>query len=429
MRGAAKSVMDFLRLLCCALFGVFISSCAKLEESPFAGMEATAPAFSSSRFEQVMADEALAGWHDGCRVETLVNGGRYFPPMLEAVKSAQKTITFETFVAVDGYVTYDLVMAMVERARAGVKVHVILDGLGSTRLDDAYLTALRKGGVEVELYRPFSFLRPISGNNRDHRKLLVVDGEIGFTGGAGYADCWNGDARDASEWRDTMYCLRGPVVADLQHGFANNWKELRNVELQGEGYFPSLRKFQGIGMEKALVVLGAPYEREDTLGAVNLLAIDAAQKSILLSHAYFLPNRKLKAALIRAGKRGVKIEVIVPGERIDTAVVREVSKSHWPELMDAGAKIYEFQPSMMHAKLMVIDDTLSVIGSGNFDDRSFFINDELNVVVLGEDFSKRQRVMFERDRERSKRMTKRDARVTLREIPRRFVGKLIEPQL
>lgn len=404
-------------------------SCVGLDRSPFVELGVEAPALSSSAFSQAMEGEALGVWRGGNRVETLVNGGEYFPKMLEAVKSAKKTITFETFVAVDGYVTYDLVMAMVERARAGVRVHVIFDGIGSSRMDEAYLEALRSGGVEVELYKPFNIFKPISGNNRDHRKILVVDGELGFTGGAGYADCWNGDARDEGEWRDTMYSLRGPIVADLQHGFSNNWKELRGVELEGEEYFPQLKRLKGVNTVEALVTLGAPYERGDTLGAANLLAIDAAKKSILIEHAYFLPNKQLKKAIIRACERGVKVEVIVPNEHIDTAVVREVSKTHWPELMAAGVQIYEFQPSMMHGKLMVVDDELSVIGSGNFDDRSFFINDELNVLVRGKRFAREQREMFEFDRSRSKRMTRKDARVRLREIPRRAVGKLLEPQL
>lgn len=420
-----------VRSVCMSLLvsSAFIPSCAKLEDSPYAEVGLTVPALSSEKFGKTMEREALGDWSGGNRIETLVNGGEYFPAMLDAVKSAKKTITFETFVAVDGYVTYDLVMALAERAQAGVKVHVIFDGIGSDRMDDAYLLALRTGGVEVELYRPFSLLRPISGNNRDHRKILVVDGEVGFTGGAGYADCWNGDARDSGEWRDTMYRFKGPVVADLQRGFTDNWKELRGLDLVGHDYFPQLSHSRRNDQVKAIVTLGAPYERGDTLGATNLLAIDSAKKSILIEHAYFLPNKQLKKAIIRACKRGVKVEIIVPSEHIDTPVVREVSKTHWPELMAAGASIYEFQPSMMHGKLLVIDDELSIIGSGNFDDRSYFLNDELNVVVLGKGFAREQREMFEQDRARSKQMTRKDARVRLREIPRRMVGKLLEPQL
>jgi len=401
-------------------------SCAKLDDSPFAGMDAAAPALSSEQFGEAMEREAQAEWLEGNKIETLVNGAEYFPAMLEAVKSAQKTITFETFVAVDGYVTYDLVMAMCERALAGVKVHVILDGVGSRKLDERYLIALRNAGVEVELYRVFNYFRPFHGNNRDHRKILVVDGKVGFTGGAGYADCWNGNAKGKWQWRDTMYCVQGPLVAELQRGFMNNWKELRDVELDGESYFPKLKK---MGALKAQVVLGAPCERGDTLGAGYLLAIDAAKKNVLIEHAYFIPNKKLRQALLRAMARGVEVDIILPNDHIDTPIVRQTSMSYWPELLEAGARIYEFQPSMMHGKLIVIDDELSIIGSGNFDDRTFFINDEINLHVLGKGFAREQRAMFEHDLKSCVQKYEKDAKARWSDLPRRWTGKLVEPQL
>ncbi|MEO1857724.1 MAG: phospholipase D-like domain-containing protein [Rubritalea sp.] len=415
-----------VRYLLCALTLVGLVSCAKLDDSPFAGLGKSAPALMSEAFDEAMEKEAQALWLEGSQIDTLVNGGEYFPAMLEAVRSAQKTITFETFVAVDGHVTYDLVMAMSERAQAGVRVHVILDGVGSMKLDERYLIALRNAGVEVELYRPFNCFRLFHGNNRDHRKILVVDGDVAFTGGAGYADCWNGGAKGKWQWRDTMYRVRGPLVAELQRGFMNNWAELRGDDLNSEAYFPKLKE---LGDMKAQVVLGAPCERGDTLGAGYLLAIDAAKKSILIEHAYFIPNKQLRRALVRAMERGVEVDIILPNDHIDTPIVRQTSMLYWPELLQAGAKIYEFQPSMMHGKLIVVDDELSIIGSGNFDDRTFFINDEINVHVLSKRFASEQRRMFENDLKNCVQKYEEDAKARLGDLPRRWVGKLLEPQL
>jgi cardiolipin synthase len=397
-----------------------------LEPSCYAAAGAAAPTVACEEFGEDTAVECMAGWTEGNKVETLVNGAEYFPAMLEAVKSAEKTITFETFVAVDAHVTYDLVMALSERAEKGVKVHFIIDGIGSRKIDERYLAKLRHSGVEVEIYRPFNCLRPWHGNNRDHRKILVVDGKLGFTGGAGYADCWDGDVEKEWRWRDTMYCLRGPVVADLQRAFNDNWKELTGVELKGEGYFPSLKK---VGSMEAQAVLGAPQERGDTLGAGYLLAIDAAKESILIEHAYFIPNKELRKALLRARARGVEVDIILPNETIDTPVVRLTSRSYWPELLEAGIRIYEYGPCMLHGKLIVVDDALSIIGSGNFDDRTFFINDELNVNVLCKKFAAEQRRMFERDLAQSQQMTMEDTGFSWKERPKMWVGKLIEPQL
>lgn len=392
----------------------------------YAELGASAPAVYEKGFREDSAVQCMAGWSEGNEVETLVNGAEYFPAMLEAVRSAKKTITFETFVAVDAVVTYDLVMALSERAEKGVKVHFVIDGIGSRKIDERYLAKLRHSGVEVEIYRPFNYFRPLHGNNRDHRKILVVDGKVAFTGGAGYADCWDGDVEKEWRWRDTMYCLRGPVVADLQHAFNDNWKELTGVELSGDGYFPPLSK---VGKMRAQAVLGAPQERGDTLGASYLLAIDSAKESLLIEHAYFLPNKELRKALLRARARGVEVDIILPNDKIDTPVVRLTSRSHWPELLAAGVRIYEYGPCMLHGKLIVVDDALSIIGSGNFDDRTFFINDELNVNVLSESFAAVQRAVFERDLKQSQQMTMEDTGYSWAERPKLWAGKLIEPQL
>lgn len=421
-----RIVKAYFKLLLTAALACCVCSCAKLEPSRYAELGAAAPMVTESHFRGDSAEVAISPWLEGNKIETLVNGAEYFPAMLEAVKRAEKTITFETFVAVNAKVTYDLVMALSERAEAGVKVHFVLDGVGSRKIDERYLAKLRHSGVEVEWYRPLNYFRLVHSNNRDHRKLLVVDGKIGFTGGAGYADCWDGDVEKEWRWRDTMYCLQGPIVAELQHAFNNNWKELTGEELTGEDYFPSLKKAGGMLAQAAL---GAPRERGDTLGASYLLAIDAAKESILIEHAYFIPNKQLREAILRARARGVEVDIILPNDKIDTPVVRLTSRSHWPELLDAGVRIYEYGPCMLHGKLIVVDDELSIIGSGNFDDRTFFINDEFNVHVLDKPFAAEQRAMFEKDLAQSTQMTMEDTGYKISEMPKMWAGKIFETQL
>ena len=409
-----------------ALAICLLHSCAKLEPSAYHAMGNDAPSVKSEKFMNDSRDACQAPWVSGNHVTTLVNGAEYFPAMLEAIESAQHTICFETFVAVDAEVTYAMVQALCRKAKSGVKVHFILDAIGSMSLGDWYWNALEEAGAEAYLYRTFGEFTNIGYNNRDHRKLLIVDGKVGFTGGAGYADCWDGDAEASWRWRDTMYQVDGPVVAELQHAFNNNWAELTGTHLLGNGYFPKLTKQ---GTMKTQAILGAPKERGDTLGAGYLIAIDSAKKSLLIEHAYFVPNKELRKALVRASQRGVEIDIIMPNDSIDSQTLRVTSKTHWRELMDAGMRLYEYDACMLHGKLIVVDDELSIIGSGNFDDRTFFINDEFNLHVLCKDFAREQREMFEHDLSQSNRMSYRDIAVPWKHKPLQWIGKILEPQL
>lgn len=414
------------------LLPLLLAQCVSLDESAYRHLnhqqvaDGSKTVVESADFKAKLATVAKASWHDNCEVKTLPNGDAFFPAMRAAVNGAEKTITFETFAMVSGTESYYFCKALAEKARQGVKVHVILDGVGSRKLGKVCTDLLVKNGVQLEWYRKFNPVRLYHINNRDHRKLLVVDGKVGFIGGAGYANSWMGDARDLSEWRDTMYQVNGQAVADMQRTFADNWKELTDETLVGSGYYPAL---SDAGNQAVQITMGAPRERDDTLGASYLLSIDAAQKSILIEHAYFAPNRELRDALKRACARGVRVKVIVPGDPIDSKILREASKIYWPELMEAGVEYYEYQTSMMHAKLMVIDDYLTIAGSGNFDDRTYFINDEANIHILSKKVALNQREMFSRDLKHCKKMTARDARVKLKSVPIRMGAYLVMPQL
>ncbi len=424
-----KTTMRHCSFILALLFIFGLCQCAKLENSayhPAALRNQPAPSVRSADFKSKLATVAKAQWHSNSHVTTLPNGDAFFPSMRDAVRNAKKTITFETFAMVSGTETYYFCKALAERARNGVKVHVILDGVGSRKLGKVCTDILVNSGVELKWYRKMNYLRLHYSNNRDHRKLLIVDGKVGFIGGAGYANAWMGNARDSSEWRDIMYKVTGKSVTDMQHTFANNWKEVSKQELSGNDYFP---KLSNTGNMDVQVTMGAPRERGDTLGASYLLAIDAAKKSILIEHAYFAPNTQLRDAIKRACARGVKIKVIVPGDPIDSKILREASKIYWPELMIAGVEYYEYQTSMMHSKLMVIDDYLTIAGSGNFDDRTYFINDEANIHILSKDCALFQRRMFNNDLKQCKKMSVKDAKMKLKDIHNRLGAHLIMPQL
>ncbi|MDA0768421.1 MAG: phosphatidylserine/phosphatidylglycerophosphate/cardiolipin synthase family protein, partial [Verrucomicrobia bacterium] len=377
-------------------------------------------------FARDLAAASGAPWTGGNDIITLENGGLYYPPMLEAIKNARKSVTFETFAFMSSTPAYYFCLAMAERARAGVKVHVILDGVGSRNLGDTCKNILTEAGVELHYYRPYNLLRPRWSNNRTHRKILVVDGNLAYTGGAGFADGWMGHAHTPDHWRDTQYEIRGPAVAQLQHVFIDNWRELTGRQLSGPDYFPLLRP---AGPMKAQLTLGAPLEKGDTIAQTYLLAIAAARHSLLIEHAYFIPFPALRKAVADAARRGVRVEIITPGPHIDVPLCRTAARLSYPDLLKAGARIWEFAPTMMHGKLIVIDDHLVIAGSANFDDRSLFLNDENNMHVLDRAFAQEQIAMFERDKARSVEITPADLRAHLFNLPSRAAAHLLSPQL
>ena len=338
----------------------------------------------------------------GNRVEALQNGDQIFPAMLAAIRSAKRTITFETYIYWSGDVGRAFAEALAERARAGVRVHVLLDWVGSQRIDDSVLEAMRGAGVEIVLYRPLHWYHLSRLNNRTHRKLLVIDGAVGFTGGVGIADKWSGHAQDPDHWRDSHYRAEGPVVAQMQATFLDNWSKATGAVLHGDAYFPPL---ESRGGAQAQMFSSSPEGGSDSMQLMYLLAITSATRTIALASAYFVPDAITSQALVDAMKRGVEVRLILPGPIIDTDVVRRASRATWGPLLEAGAKIHEYQPTMFHCKVMIVDGLLVSVGSTNFDVRSFRLNDEANLNVYDEAFAARQLAVFEQDLGRSRRIT------------------------
>jgi cardiolipin synthase A/B len=264
------------------------------------------------------------------------------------------------------------------------------------------LRAMKRVGIDVQYYHPLSWHTFNRANNRTHRKTLVVDGRIGFTGGVGIADCWTGNAQDPYHWRDSHFMLEGPAVAQMQTAFMDNWVKTKGGVLHGDNYFPPLEP-KGDGL--AQVFISSPSAGSNSMRLMYQLAIAAARHTIRLSCSYFVPDNLALAALVEARGRGVRIQIIVPDGYIDSHVVRWASRSRWTRLLEAGAEIHEYQPTMYHCKVMIVDDLLVSVGSTNFDSRSFQLNDEANLNVLDADLARYLVDCFEKDRALSQPVT------------------------
>jgi cardiolipin synthase A/B len=341
---------------------------------------------------------------EGNRVKELINGDEVFPAMLEAVRSARRSITFENWNWRSGKLSSEFVAALSERARAGVKVHVLIDGMGTLLLEQTDLHEMRQAGVEFVKHNCLCLQNLFRVNHRDHRKLMVVDGKVGFIGGVCITDKWLGNAEAPPLWRDTHFQVEGPVVGQMQGIFMQNWLEAKSEVLHGEAYFPLL---EHAGSALAQCFGTGPGEGPENARLVFLYSIAAARKTIRLAQSYFVPDNLAIEMLIAARKRGVKVEVITPGI-IDLNLVRRASRSRWAKLLKAGVEFYEYQPARYHCKVMIVDDLWTTVGSVNFDDRSFRINDEANLNVLDKDFAEAQIKVFELDKSKSRQMTSAD---------------------
>ena len=339
---------------------------------------------------------------EGNRITHLRNGDRIFPAMLEAIRAAKSTICFETFIYWSGRIAREFADALSERARAGVRVHVLLDWVGSNDIDEETIDQMVEAGVEVERYHPVRWYLLDRLNNRTHRKLLVVDGRIGFTGGVGIADEWLGDAEDADHWRDSHFRAEGPVVAQMQSSFMDNWMKTKALVLYGPEYFPLLDRLDGV---PAQMFRSSPRQGSESVRLMYLLGIAAAKSEILIGSAYFVPDDLSVLVLRKAAERGVRIRIIVPGRHIDTKLTRRASRSRWGPLLEAGVEIHEFTPTMYHTKMMIVDRFLVSVGSTNFDNRSFRLNDEANLNVFDRQFAEEMAEVFEEDRKRSHAIT------------------------
>ncbi|NHZ90697.1 cardiolipin synthase [Massilia sp. CCM 8733] len=336
---------------------------------------------------------------EGNQVEVLLNGDQIFPSMLKAIREAKHTITLETYIYWSESIGQEFTDALIERARAGVKVHVMLDFIGSMKMDLGALDRMKQSGIEVQRYHKPVWWKFTRLNNRTHRKVLVVDGQVGFTGGVGIADQWRGSGQDKEHWRDTHFRVAGPVVGQMQAVFADNWTKATGAVLDGPHYFPPLKT---VGGHAAQMFSSSPSGGSESMLLMYLMAITSARDTIHLSSSYFVPDQLTINALVAAAKRGVKVKIITPGKDIDSDVVRIASRERWGALLAAGIDIAEYQPTMFHVKALVVDSLMVSVGSTNFDNRSFSLNDEANLNIIDREFATQQVNIFNDDWKRAR---------------------------
>ena len=360
---------------------------------------------SDAQFTRAISDLLGQPIIPGNKITTYCNGDEIFPAMLQAIGGAKKSVTFETYIYWAGHVGREFTDALSERARAGVKVEVLIDSFGGGKLSKSYFDELKDAGVEVHKYHafyPYDIYTYEQVNHRTHRKLMVIDGAIGFTGGVGIADLWDGHAQDPHHWRDNHYRIDGPGVAQIQAAFADNWMQTTGVVIEGDDYFPPLKPQ---GNQATQMFKSSPTGGAESMQLLMLMFLAHAKKSIFIESAYFVPNSLVRDALQKAAQRGVNVEIIVPGPHIDQQYVRAASRANWGHMLQAGVKIYEYQPTMIHCKMLVVDGTWTSIGSSNMDDRSFRLNDEANLNVHDPAFAAQQTQIFEEDKTKSHLIT------------------------
>ncbi|TPN37535.1 cardiolipin synthase B [Mesorhizobium sp. B1-1-6] len=357
---------------------------------------------SDPEFARSMSSYSQGQLFDSNSVQTLVNGDEIFPSMLRAIHAARSTIDFETYIYWSGVVGYEFATALATKAREGVEVRVLVDWVGSLPFDEDLIEIMTSAGVRFQRYRPIHWYTLDRVNNRTHRKLLIVDGLVAFTGGVGIADNWLGNARNPDEWRDTHYQVKGPAVSAFQAAFAENWLETAGETLQGEKFYPPS---EPAGSLSAQLILSSQPNGSENMELMMLAAIAAARDHLRIGMAYFVPDDIALQQILDARKRGVAVDVIVPNWLTDVPLVRKGSRYFWGDLLKAGVRIFEFQPTMYHPKLLIVDDVWTSFGSANLDERSLRLNDEATLNVYGRDFAKTQIDLFSQDLARSRQIS------------------------
>ncbi len=313
----------------------------------------------------------------GNRIDVLENGDRIFPPMLAAISAASRSVTFEAYIFWSGKVGAEFRDAFIERARRGIPVRILLDAVGSAhKLDARDVEAMRRSGCRVVFFHGLKPWDRGAIDHRTHRRILVVDGRVGFTGGVGFADEWLGNADAQDHWRDTQVRVEGPAVEDLQGAFQENWTEATGETLAGEDYFPA--PASAGRMRAAVVASSSRYSTAD-VERLYSVALSAAARSIDVANSYFLPGPDAVRLLVAAARRGVRVRVLVPGKVNDVPATKSAGRAAFGRLLAGGVGIWEYQGTMFHPKLMVVDGRFSTLGSANFDGRSFRLNEEINM--------------------------------------------------
>lgn len=386
-RATWKKVLGILALIIAVI--LFISF-RPLEEEPTYGLDHDF-AIESPEFLPTISGATDTPFLPGNRIDILPNGDRFYPEMLAGIEQAQKSITIEAYIYWAGDTGRRFAEALAAKASSGLQVKILIDAVGSSSISDEILETLTAGGCQVRWYRPVRWYTIRRFNNRTHRKSLIIDGRIGFTGGAGIADHWKGNAEDSDHWRDTQIRIEGPAVATLQAGFSRNWLETTDELISGETYYPI---HQPAGPLAVQSILSSPETGSSTVRIMYYLSIVCARKSIFIANPYFIPDEQAIRILVEAKQRGVDVKIMVAGKHNDNFLAHTNSTRLYGKLLEAGIEIYEYNKTMMHHKYMVCDGVWSTVGTTNFDNRSFALNDENNVCVYDQPFASHWSQMF-----------------------------------
>jgi cardiolipin synthase len=397
------SLFVFVSILAIILQGLALYGALFGPDLPYRVKRPPEAPIDSPYFRSLLATLTQSELQPGNRIEVLTNGACFYEAQLKAIAAAQRTINLEAYIFHKGDITRRYVEALTERARSGVEVKLTLDYIGSFSIFRSYFKDLEAAGGRVEWYHPLRLSLLLKANNRTHRELLIVDGRVGFIGGAGIANQWAENQGKEKRWRDTVLRVEGPCVAALQSVFAQNWLRVSGEILTDGGQFEFPPEEGGV---MGLVVGSTPAAGSTSARILFQLLISSARKCIYMNTPYFLPDRSARAAIIKAARdRNVEVKIITPGDNSDQRLTRASSREIYGTLLKHGVQIFEYKPSMIHVKALMVDDCWSVVGSTNFDYRSFDLNDEVNLAILDSDVSRRLAADFERDLSNSRQIS------------------------
>ena len=371
------------------------------------GRSGLPPVVSDSHFAATM--ELHTGLHieGGNRVQLLEDGDGTYPLLWRDILSARRTLTVQMYYAQPGRMADTLAKHLLDRVRAGVRVLLILDAFGAQNLDGDWLDSLRAGGVETHWLRPLHWYSLNKAGNRSHVRLVVIDGQVAYTGGFGIADYWYGDGLHHDQWRETNVRFEGPAVMHLQAAFAAAWAEATGELLTGDLFFPRA-SFRPVGPMRAGLLYAVPSTGSTTAERFLALSISSARRSLYITNSYFVPDDDFRRMLREAAERGVDVRILTAGDETDIHTTTYAARARYPELMRAGVRIWEYEPAMMHAKTFVVDGLWWTVGSMNFDNRSLAFNEEANLVGLDSAFAAQLTTMFLEDLKHSKEITAKE---------------------
>jgi cardiolipin synthase A/B len=357
------------------------------------------PSYGLDHDFQVESDEFLStivgstgvSFAEANRVDIFNNGDQFYPPMIEAINQANRSVTIEAYIYWKGHIGMMFAQALAARARSGVKVKILLDSVGSSTIGKEILDTLISGGCQVAWFNPIKWYTISRFNNRTHRKSLIIDGRVAFTGGAGIADQWMGNAEDPEHWRDMQIRIEGSGVMPLQTGFARNWLETTGELISGIEYYPPAAPAGSLAMQ---TILSSPEMGSSTVRSMYYLSIVCARRSIYIANPYFIPDEEAVKILVDARRRGVDVKIMVSGIHNDNRLARWNSVRLYGTLLEAGVEIYEFNRTMLHHKIMIIDGVWTTVGTTNFDNRSFALNEESNVCIYNKQFAEQLQNVF-----------------------------------